>query len=347
MTGPVIAGPAMRAPEFWQRPAGWQAALLAPLAALWRIGAARRLARPPQYRAPVPVICIGNLVAGGTGKTPLTIAVAEMLRGRGIAAHTLSRGYGGRAEGPLAVDLARHSADDVGDEPLLLAAFGPAWIARDRAAGAAQMVAAGAEAIVMDDGFQNPDLAKSLSIIAIDAHSGFGNGRLIPAGPLREPIATGLARADLLVLIGDTAARAKFRTNLAHSYLTHRHDDPPAPPIVEAEIRPLMTGMDWHGLRALAFAGIGRPEKFFASLRALGADLASTHAFADHAPYPAALCQRLEREAARLGAQLVTTEKDAVRLPPAMRRKVLTLPVRLALVDAAPLEAALSELFAR
>jgi tetraacyldisaccharide 4'-kinase len=326
----------MRAPRFWGNPPerpGVAARLLAPLAAIWTLATRRRLARGARVRVGVPVICVGNLSAGGAGKTPTVVALVQRLAGRGIAAHVVSRGHGGSLHGPVRVDERRHRADEVGDEPLLLAAFGPVWVGRDRAAAARAAAAAGAQAIVMDDGLQNPDLAQDLAIVVVDAGFGFGNGRVIPAGPLREPVADGLARADLVLAIGAPAERADFRG--AWPAVADM-------PFAEARLAPLATGMDWTGLRALAFAGIGRPEKFYATLLDLGAEVLATRSFGDHEPYHPRVLARLEAEARGLGAQLVTTEKDAVRLPAAFRPRVLVLPVRLEVADWRPLDAMLA-----
>lgn len=327
----------MQAPGFWSNPAGapgLAARALIPLSWVWTAVTARRLAKPGQ-RAPVPVICVGNLGAGGAGKTPVVCDVLQRLQAAGGTPHALSRGYGGSETGPLKVDPHRHGADQVGDEPLLLSAFGPTWISRDRVAGARAAAGAEATAVILDDGFQNPTLAKDLNLLVVDAAAGFGNGLVIPAGPLREPIPAGLARADLVVLLGKTDQRARCLDTwpvLA------------ALPRVEGALRALLTGMPWQGLRCLAFAGIGRPEKFFDTLAETGAEVIATRTFADHARYPRAMVRRLMAEAAKMGAQLVTTEKDAVRLPQDLRPEVLSLPVRVHLEDSAALDDALSRL---
>lgn len=317
----------MKAPGFWFRPPkrpGWQARLLAPLGAVYAAATRARL-RKPGWAPAVPVICLGNLNAGGTGKTPTVIALAGLLTAQGRAVHVVSRGHGGslprKGAAPVRVDERRHSADEVGDEPLLIAAFAPVWVARDRAAAVRAAQQAGAGIILLDDGFQDPAVVHSAALLVVDAAVGFGNARCIPAGPLREPVASGLARAQAVLAIGDAAAQAGFRERWA--------DFGTVPPLFTASLEPLPTGMGWRGLRVLAFAGIGRPQKFFDTLAAQEAELVGQVALDDHQPIPPALFARLEAQAKALSAQLVTTEKDAVRLPRALRPRVLTLPVRL------------------
>ncbi len=321
----------MRPPLFWNRPRGLTSRLLAPLEWIWVISTRRRLKNGPWERLSVPVICVGNINVGGTGKTPTVIALLEILGELGINAHVVSRGYGGTELGPLLVDERKHSAHEVGDEPILISAFGPCWVAKDRTAGAKAAIKADAQIILLDDGFQNPSLHKDLSIVVVDAEIGFGNSRVMPAGPLREPLADGLARADVVISIGTAAAQKRLPAQIPN-------------PVWLGELRALETGMDWSGTRFIAFAGIGRPGKFFATLEALGANVEATHAFPDHAPYTDAILQRLKAEAKAKSAQLVTTEKDMTRLPAAFRRDVLALPVRLVFNDPETVRSALKDL---
>jgi tetraacyldisaccharide 4'-kinase len=292
----------MREPAFWWREPGLAAGMLAPLATIYGALAARRIARPGKA-AGAPVVCIGNPTVGGAGKTPLALVVARLLAAAGERPALLSRGYGGKLAGPLQVDPLRHRAPDVGDEPLLLASAAPIIIARDRVAGAVAALAAGAGVIVMDDGFQNPSLRKDFSILVVDARRGIGNGKVIPAGPLRAPLDVQLAGADALVVVGKSAT-----PGLAD--ILDR-----GIPVFRARLVPDPAGIAALGCgRVLAFAGIGDPEKFFTTLRDAGIAVAATRGFADHHRYTsaeaAALCEQADSE----GLILVTTEKDAMRL---------------------------------
>lgn len=306
------------APRFWGEPPGVVANLLLPFGAAWdAAGLLRRsLARP--YHAPVPVLCVGNMVAGGTGKTPVALALTAYLASCGIALHVVTRGYGGRLSGPVRVDPTRHDAFAVGDEALLLAQRAPCWVARDRAAGVRAAVLAGARTILLDDGFQNPTIAKTMSLIVVDAGYGFGNGRVIPAGPLRESLARGLARADAVVLLGtDAEACSVERIGIGESL-----------PVVPALLQPI-AGERLAGSRLFAFAGIGRPEKFFATVRGIGATLVGMRAFPDHHPFRAGEVDQLRRAAERAQARLVTTAKDIVRVPRTKRSGIEVLEVEI------------------
>jgi tetraacyldisaccharide 4'-kinase len=261
---------------------------------------------------------VGNLVMGGAGKTPVTLALSTWLLERSIAVHVVMRGYGGRLRGPVRVDPAHHDALAVGDEALLHAARAVCWVSRDRAAGVRAAAGAGARVILLDDGLQNPAVAKALSIIVIDVAYGFGNRRVIPAGPLREGLGNGLARADAIVLLA-TDGEVGCDEPIA---LSNRR------PTLSAALAPV-AGERLRGARLLAFAGIGRPQKFFATARALGVDLVGTRQFPDHHPFRAAEIDALRRDAERAGARLVTTAKDIVRVPLALRAGIEVLEVEI------------------
>ena len=310
------------APRFWSRPAG---PLLRAIGS-WAPGVSRD--RGPPEPVPVPVIAVGSLSLGGTGKTPTVIALAQRLAMRGRVAHVVLRGRGA----PLRVSERGHDVETVGDEPLLIAAFAPTWVAADLAAGVRAAAAAGAEVVVLDGGYPRAPVVLRASVLVEDAARGFGNGLAWPLGPLKQGLTQGILGADLLVTLGPQLAQSAF--DEAWPALTV--------PRVAGQLEPLPTGMDWQGLDVVAFAGIGAPERFFSTLRGLGARLHRAQALTDHQELTPRLMARLEAEARALGAQLVTTEKDAVRLPEAFRTKVVSLPVRLELDDWAPLDALLA-----
>ncbi len=320
----------MREPAFWWREAGAAAQLLTPFAAAYGIVAAHRLKQHGEVAA-VPVVCVGNPTVGGAGKTPTALAVARMLSDAGERPVFLTRGYGGSNHGPVLVDLAKHRAVDVGDEPLLLARAAPTVVARARVEGASAAISAGATVIVMDDGFQNPALAKDCSLLVVDAARGIGNGRVTPAGPLRAPLGAQLDHAHGLVVIGTSAGAAGITADARARRM----------PIFHAQLQPdagVLAALD--GGPVLAFAGIGNPEKFFATLGAAGITLGATQSFDDHHRYTRAeamaLCERAERQ----GLVLMTTEKDLARMRgdddiAQLAQRVRALPVTLKFEDEA------------
>ncbi|WP_028879548.1 tetraacyldisaccharide 4'-kinase [Terasakiella pusilla] len=308
----------MKAPAFWSHgQTSCYAKLLAPLSCLYNQITTSRANRLADFKADIPVICIGNLTMGGAGKTPTAIALCKMLRRLGKNPAFLSRGYGGSLTGPVFVTTA-HKAVEVGDEPLLLRQHAPVCVSQNRIDGAKALVAHGADIIIMDDGFQNPHLHKDLSLIVIDGGFGHGNERVFPAGPLRESLQNGLGRTDLAILIGDDATGTTERL----------HQIKPDLPILKAHIRaeenPVLRERP-----CLAFAGIGRPEKFFDTLNQQGLNLVGTEAFSDHHLFHANEINSLKEKAKNSGATLVTTEKDFVRLPPALQDGIETLKITL------------------
>jgi tetraacyldisaccharide 4'-kinase len=315
-----------RAPAFWQHD-GVLPRLLSPLSAITAAITARRVARPG-WRAPVPVLCCGNVTVGGAGKTTLVLDLARRLVAQGRDVHILLRGYGGRVRGPHRV-ASGDTQEDVGDEALLLAQVAPTWVGGDRAASARGAVAAGAEVLLLDDGLQNPSLCKEMSLLVVDGTTGFGNGRVLPAGPLREPVAAGAARCQAIVLIGPET------TGL------------PNLPILRAHLVQDETVQSLTGRRVLAFSGIAHPGKFFAPLTEAGAFVSSAVSFPDHHRYSQRELDHLLAQAEALEARLVTTPKDAVRLPASMRARVTVIGVSLAWDDPAAPDALLARLFHR
>lgn len=295
--------------------------LLTPLSWIWAWATARRLARGRAVDPGVPVICVGNLTLGGTGKTPVALALFDLLRRSGRAPHLLARGHGGTLTGPLRVDPARHSASEVGDEALMMAAVGPVWIARDRLAGARAAAAAGAGVVIMDDGHQNPFLAKALSLVVVDAETRddewpFGDGAVFPSGPMREPLAVGLARADAVVLLAPAdlpAPEPDLLALLESRPILHTRLEPAAPPPPGPQ---------------LGFAGIGKPWKMERALKAAGCELVDFAPLPDHRPIGEPMLRFLADRAAALGAGLLTSEKDWARLPAEWRARVNAWPVR-------------------
>jgi tetraacyldisaccharide 4'-kinase len=322
----------MREPAFWYRPSSWISRLLLPFGALYGLVAGQRLQREG-FDAGVPVLCVGNYHVGGAGKTPTVLALANVLRDLGETPVVLSRGYGGRLRGPIKVDPARHVADDVGDEPLMMAGSVAVVVARDRIAGVALARSQRASVILMDDGFQNPAIIKDASLIVIDASRGLGNGCVLPAGPLRAPLKPQLARTDALIVIGDGIAAQGVAAAVAAR----------GAPVLSAHLKPDDASVaSLGGKRVLAFAGIGDPARFFRTLAASGIAVVAKRVFADHHPFTKSEIESLLADAKRDALTLVTTEKDLARLRaadgvPSWARDIVPFAVTLAFEDAAQL----------
>ena len=292
----------------------------------WGFAGIGRIRRALKHatKVSVPVLCVGNLVAGGAGKTPVVLSLAQLLRAAGHRPHILSRGYGGTATGPLRVDPAIHKSTEVGDEPLLLAAAAPTWVGSDRVASAKTAIAAGADILLLDDGFQNPSLHQDVAVLVVDGDYGLGNGRVIPAGPLREPVEQGLARAQAIVVMGHN------RTFVA----------PEGKTVLKARLVPC-DAAPLKGKKVVAFACIGMPQKFFATLKEAGAVLVGEYRYPDHHPFRDAELATMARDAADKNAKLLTTEKDFVRLDPRWRQKIAALKVEIQWEDRSAVEALL------
>jgi len=324
----------MREPAFWYRPSSWISHLLVPLGALYGLVAGWRL-RQNGFDAGIPVLCVGNYHVGGAGKTPAVLALVALLRGLGETPVVLSRGYGGRLRGPTRVDGERHTAADIGDEPLMMARTVPVVVARDRVDGLALARAQGASVILLDDGFQNPAITKDCSLIVIDGTRGLGNGRVFPAGPLRAPLASQLACTDALIVVGDGGAADAVAVAIAAQ----------GKPVLSARLTPDRASLaSLRGKRVLAFAGIGDPERFFRTLRASGIEVVEQRAFDDHHAFSPVEIEALIAEAQRGALTLVTTEKDIARLRgvkgfPCGAKDIVPFAVTLEFDDAASLRA--------
>lgn len=315
----------MRPPEFWNIREGREGApiirtLLRPIGAIYAWAGRRRRKRTNAVDPGIPVICVGNATVGGTGKTPIAIYLQKSLRRLGVNAHVLTRGYGGQLKGPVPVNP-RHTSEEVGDEPLLLARSGPVWIAAARDDGAKAAASEGADAIIMDDGHQNPLVEKTLSLLVVDAETGFGNGCVVPAGPLREPLRDALARTDAIILmkpvpdfdIDQHLAKQLDGQVVIPAFLAPKSDPPKGP--------------------LYAFAGIGRPQKFFDQLRRMGAEIVEEVPFADHHRFSDTDIENLFAHASEHNAALITTEKDHVRLPSGYGRGIHAFPVEVRFED--------------
>ncbi len=297
----------IKTPRFW-RETGWQSRLLAPVAALYGAISGHRMRQPPRHRASVPVIAIGNFTAGGAGKTPTAIAVARIATSLGFSPVIVMRGYGGTRTGPALVDIAIDTAREVGDEAIMIALTGiPVVVARDRAAGADFAVATGGDLIILDDGFQSPALAKDLALIVVDGGYGIGNGRVLPAGPLRAPLDLQMSKADAVIVIG-TGGNASAASSISERAQIARV------PLLEARLQADPNALQLDDREIVAFAGIGRPEKLAEGLAARGARLRVLIPFPDHHPYTEADARQLLKRVTETDLRLVTTAKDKARL---------------------------------
>ncbi len=291
------------APPFWWKKNSVMGWLLAPIGYLYGRAAARILNSDPISEVPVPVICVGNFVTGGAGKTPTVELLTRYAKSKQMKPGILSRGYGGAVTTPTRVDPDKHNAHDVGDEALLHVKNAVTVVSADRPKGAKMLVELGCDVIIMDDGFQNPSLKKDFHLIVVDRKRGLGNGHSIPAGPLRAPLHQQLMLTDAAFLIGDGDAADKTIRKIARA----------AKPFFYGKVQAI-AGADFKGMKALAFAGIADPSKFFDTLRQNGVEVIDTQAFGDHHVFTAEECEDLLQRAQEQELQLLTTTKDIVRM---------------------------------
>lgn len=303
----------MNAPSFWDKPNSFLSKLLRPAGWIYAKSVAHRFKRIKPYQAPVPVICVGNISVGGTGKTPVSLALNKFLKTKGYPFFFLNHGYKTRLKNVL-VDLGTHSSFDVGDEAMLLALGAPTVVDNHRARGAQLAVKSGAKGIIMDDGFQNPSLIKTLSFVVVDGKKGFGNEQVIPAGPLREPALRGLERADAVIIAGEDTWGVRF-------YLQRHKVDLP---ILTGAFKPNEKQIqELKGKKVYAFAGLGNPQKFFDSLTQAGVSVVGHTGFPDHYFYTRFDIEQLKEKAD--GFPLITTTKDAVKLSKELRQRIIVL----------------------
>jgi len=319
-------------PKFWYQKNHWLGHLLEPLGWFYQWGSGIYQKNAIPYQAPVPIISVGNLVLGGAGKTPVTIALSKHLQTLGYLPHIVSRGYGGSLVGPIQVCPSTHRFQDVGDEPLLLAEVAPTWVAKDRAAAVKNAVQAGANIILLDDGHQNYSLVKDMSFIVVNSAQGFGNGRIFPAGPLRQSLQSGLKNTHAIIFIGHENDR--LPAQLSQYY---------GGPIIHASVRPLTP----TPCSVVAFAGIGYPEKFHQTLLEAGYQVKDFFPFPDHYPYQDEDLQKLKAKAHLAKVILMTTEKDLMRIPTSGRNGISTLPVYVEFKDESHLTHLLQKLLGR
>lgn len=327
----------MRAPDFWERPPGLICAVLAPASLAYRLAGRIRKMMAKPWRAPIPVVCLGGLVVGGSGKTPATLAVASYLARRGVHAHAIGPGYLGsfaRQGTARRIDPERHTVAEAGDEAMLLAKHLPTWVCNDRRESARAAFENGAQIILLDDGFQDPWIEKDLSFLVVDGAYGFGNRKILPAGPLREKVEAGLGRADAVILVGENTSGVTVSI-------------PDSIPLLRSKLVPTAEAEAVAGREVIAFAGIGGPKKFFRTLEELGCRLRSKFTFPDHHAYDAEDLEKLFKLSEQYDVPLVTTEKDAVRLPPDARARVEVVPVTLSVRDEDALERLLEPLLPR
>lgn len=311
----------MQAPKFWYQSPSWKQKICCVLSICYKALTFLHRFFQRRKKAPVPVICIGNIVVGGSGKTPLAIALGKILSSHCSVAF-LSRGYGGRLRGPVLVDISKHLSTDVGDEPLLLAQQSMTIVSNARYDGAVFAYKNGAECVVMDDGLQNESIAKTCSVLVLNGEQGIGNGSILPAGPLRESLADGMRKVGAVFFYGPD-----------------KHDLLPRleaykKPIFSVALVPDCSDLaQINQLRVFAFCGLGYPDKFYQCLKAHDVDVVGTRSYPDHFAYGKSHIKELLDEATKLGAQLVTTQKDLLRVPFAYHKHIMVLKVKAQFLD--------------